>query len=79
MNKAQTNCPICDETAKQANAKAGDYLDISCLECGEFQISRTFQQVAKDYPVSVRRQSLERAKIRARYGLLPIVTSYDLP
>ncbi|UUP18374.1 hypothetical protein [Nitratireductor thuwali] len=79
MNKTQTNCPICDGAAKQADATTGDFLEISCPECGEFQISRTFLQVVKDHPVSVRRQSLERAKIRARYGLPPLVTSYDLP
>lgn len=79
MAKAQTECPICKRPATQTNSATGDYLDISCADCGEFQVSPTFRTLVSDLPVATRQQSLLRARIRARYGSLPLVTSYDLP
>ena len=79
MAESSANCPICNKKAKQAAASAGDYTKIDCANCGRFQISRTVQAVIPNHPATVRRQSLERARIRARYGSLPMVTTYDLP
>ena len=72
-------CPVCGKPAKQTEAKVGDYTEINCGNCGHFQASGTFQQVAPNYPAAVRLKSLERAVTRARYGSLPRVTTYDLP
>jgi len=79
MVKVAAICPICKTRAKQTKATTGDYVDINCTDCGDFQISRTFQQVVSNHPKTVRRRSLERARMRARYGSLPLVTTYDLP
>jgi hypothetical protein len=76
MAKLSTSCPICRKAAKQSQLTFGDYLEFDCSDCGHFQVSRTFQQIASKQPVSTRRQSLERARIRARYGSLPTVTTY---
>lgn len=79
MAKHSAACPVCGKPAKQMEARAGDYTEINCKGCGHFQASGTFQQVASNYPAAVRLQSLERAITRARYGSLPMVTTYDLP
>lgn len=79
MTKHSAPCPICSKPAKQTAAKAGDYTEIDCKSCGRFQVSEPFQQAVSGYPLTIRLQSLDRAKLRSRYGLLPIVTTYDLP
>ena len=79
MAKHSAACPVCGEPAKQTEAKGGGYIEINCKKCGHFQASGTFQQVVSAYPVTIRLQSLDRAKLRARYGLPPLVTTYDLP
>jgi hypothetical protein len=79
MAKHSAPCPVCGEPAKQAEAKVGDYIEINCKKCGYFRASGMFQQVVSAYPVTIRLQSLDRAKLRARYGLPPLVTTYDLP
>ena len=79
MVKSSAACLICRTPAKQATAKVGDYSEINCPKCGQFQVSGTYQAVIKAHTAEVRRQSLERARTRARYGLLPLLTTYDLP
>jgi hypothetical protein len=46
MAKLSAPCPICRKAAKQSQLTAGDYLEFDCSDCGYFQISRAFQQVA---------------------------------
>lgn len=72
------SCPICEKRAKQTRAYDG-YLDIHCSHCGHFQISETFRQLVSRHPLETRQRALEGAVTRARYGFLPLVTSYDLP
>jgi len=79
MGKSAESCPICERKARWAAAAVGDFMEIECSECGHFQVSKTFLQLVPDQPAAVRQQSLERARVRARYGSLPLVTTYDLP
>lgn len=79
MAKSATICPICRKPARRAKTIAGNYLEVVCNECGQFQASETFRQAASGYPVAVRRQALENARMRGAYGALPAITTYDLP
>lgn len=72
------SCPICEKRARQMRAYDG-YIDISCSGCGHFQISETFLQLVARHPLDARQRALEGAVTRARYGALPVLTSYDLP
>lgn len=78
MTKVSAPCVVCGANAK-TKPTTGDYIEINCPDCGEFQASWTYQTVALALPHEVRRRSLESARIRARYGMLPMITSYDLP
>lgn len=71
-------CPICEKRARQTRAYDG-YIDILCSGCGHFQISETFLQLVPLHPFEIRQRALEGAVTRARYGVLPVITSYDLP
>lgn len=79
MAKSSAACPICRKPAKHTTASAGDNTEIDCRDCGHFQVSGSFQETVSRQSIVVRRQSLDRARIRARYGSLPIITTYDLP
>jgi hypothetical protein len=79
MARTATNCPICRKPARRARAVTGDYIEITCGDCGQFQASETFRQTASRHPVATRRHALEKAKMRAGYGALPALTTYDLP
>lgn len=79
MKRSSANCPICKKKAEQATATAGDHAEIDCSDCGRFGISRTLQLVLPGHSIAVRRQTLDRARMRARYGDLPLATTYDLP
>ena len=73
-----TACPVCDMPAVWSEKTGGDYAEIDCPDCGEFRISGTLRQVFANYPIDDRRQALERARLRARYGSVPVVTTYHL-
>lgn len=79
MAKHSAACPVCGKSARQTEVKVGDYTEIRCRNCGHFQASGTFERVAPAYPVTIRLQALDRTRLRARYGLPPLVTTYDLP
>ncbi|TKT75052.1 hypothetical protein [Aquamicrobium sp. LC103] len=79
MAKVAVACPICKGKAKHPKPASGHYLEIDCASCGHFQISDSVRQVVSKLSATVRRQSHERARLRAPYGSLPIITSYDLP
>lgn len=79
MAKSKAPCPICKKGAKHVAATNGDYFEVTCSECGQFRVSSTLQQIFAKYPIAVRRQSLDRARLRAPYGSPLLVTTYDLP
>jgi hypothetical protein len=79
MAKYALSCPVCHRKAKLSASTAGDYSEITCSDCGHFQISATLKQIFASYPMSIRRLALARAQLRARYGVLPLITTYDLP
>lgn len=79
MVKSSSACLICNAPAKHASVRAGDSIEIHCSDCGPYQASNTFREIAARHSKDVRRQSLERARMRARYGLMPMITTYDLP
>lgn len=79
MARFSANCPICKKKAEQAAATAGDHTEIDCSDCGHFGVSRTLKSVLPSHSIAVRRQTLDRARMRARYGSLPLATTYDLP
>ena len=79
MAKSSAACPICKRPAKRGTATVGNNIEISCADCGQFQLSQLYNEVVAGHPIAVRRQSLDRARTRARYGSLPIITTYDLP
>ena len=72
-------CPVCEKPAAWAESSTGDFAEVDCLDCGHFRISGTLQQVLADYPTTERREALERARLRARYGSVPVITTYNLP
>jgi hypothetical protein len=79
MPKTATACPICRKPARRAKATTGNFLDVTCTECGQFLASESFRQMAPKLPTAVRRNALEKARMRAGYGASPSVTTYDLP
>lgn len=79
MVKSATACLVCDAPAKHAPITAGDYVEIDCPDCGQYQASDTYRKAVRHHSGDIRRRSLERARLRARYGLSPLVTTYDLP
>lgn len=79
MAKAKIPCAICRRLAKLKTSTYGDYQHLDCPECGEFQVSRLFLEEAKGLSVDTRHRALQRAITRAEYGVLPTVTTYDLP
>lgn len=79
MAKTKAPCPICKKAARHSAVTNGDYSEVACTDCGNFQMSGTLQQIFATYPMAIRRQSLGRAQLRAPYGSLPLLTTYDLP
>ena len=78
MTNSTSPCVICEMGARM-EPTTGDSVEINCPECGKFQASGIYRSMAPSHTIEVRRQSLERARARARYGLLPRITTYDLP
>lgn len=72
-------CPICRNGAKKGSAATGDYLAVDCTSCGRFQASESFRESAKAQSIAARRHALELARLRAPYGAMPHVTTYDIP
>ncbi|BCH23528.1 hypothetical protein MesoLjLb_33130 [Mesorhizobium sp. L-8-3] len=79
MARKKAPCPVCKQPAQQSAVRNGDYGEVTCSDCGQFRLSRTLQQLFAQHPMAVRRQSLARARLRAPYGSVPLVTTYDLP
>jgi hypothetical protein len=79
MADATTPCAICKKPASTKNTSFSDYKHFDCPECGEFRASGTFMAAVEKLPLTTRRQALQRAIVRANYGALPLVTTYDVP
>ncbi len=79
MARSSGRCPVCSNPAKLKAGATGDHIEIDCAECGHFGVSESFLQAFRHVSVFARRSSLDHARNRARYGLIPIVTNYDLP
>jgi hypothetical protein len=79
MAKAKIPCAICRKPARLKTLTYGDYQHFDCPECGEYRASGSFLAGARGLSFTTRRQALQRATIRAEYGTVPIVTTYDLP
>lgn len=78
MAKPVGTCPVCKGNAKHLPV-SGDYLELACAGCGHYRLSGTAKELLPKLSTVEKRRSLERAKLRAPYGSLPLVTSYDLP
>jgi len=72
------NCPIC---GKQADAlpRLVDAEGFRCASCGDYEISGTVLRLDswKNLGPGQRLQALANAKMQAKPGKLPIVTSYS--
>lgn len=79
MAKSTAPCLVCNTSAKHTPVTLGDFVEIDCPACGQYQASNTYREIASRLSKEIRRRSLERARMRARYGLLPQITTYDLP
>jgi hypothetical protein len=79
MARAKTLCVICKKPAVAKKSAFEDATHFKCQECGEFRASGTFMMEARRLPLAARRQSLQSAVTRASYGILPMVTTYDVP
>ncbi len=79
MARSIARCPVCKKPAKQTATPTGDHNQIDCPDCGRFLASESFSQAASAHSISAKRLALEHARFRARYGTLPVITTYDLP
>lgn len=77
MAKSVGSCPICKKPAKRS-IKFADSEGFSCKDCGKFRISRTLLETLHQYGISARRAALLSAVMRANYGSVPLVTTYDI-
>ncbi|MGN6582592.1 MAG: hypothetical protein ACTHJV_02695 [Rhizobiaceae bacterium] len=78
MPGATIACVICNQPARAAPVFA-DFLHFDCTACGQFRASASFIEQAKDLPMDARRQALQNAVVRAQYGAMSVVTTYDVP
>jgi len=79
MAKPASACPICRKPALRLKPAAADILQVTCRDCGQYLVSETFRQAVGKQSTAVRRNALEKARMRAGYGALPSITTYDLP
>jgi len=78
MPDATTACVICNMPSRMTPA-FGDSLQFDCPGCGRFGASGSFIAQAEHLPIDARRRALQNAVLRAQYGALPVVTTYDVP
>lgn len=78
MARPPSKCPICTKAAKHAKHTVGDFSEIACKECGHFRVSTTLLQAIRQYGIAAKRAALRSAQLRAPYGALPLVTTYDV-
>lgn len=79
MVSSQEHCPVCGKSAKLKAGTTTDHLMVECRECGVFGVSVPFQQAAPALVSFNKQLALNHARNRARYGVIPIITNYDLP
>jgi hypothetical protein len=79
MSWAKYNCPVCNEVAKEALPRMGDFVEIVCeANCGRYRITGTAMGTIRYQEPKVRRSLLESAKAVASADNreVPIITSY---
>lgn len=79
MARSPTRCPVCGNSARLKAGATADHIVVDCREFGHFGVSEPFKQTAKALTLFNKRLALNHARDRARYGLIPIITNYDLP
>lgn len=79
MVRSQEHCPICRKSAKFKAGATTDHIVIDCRDCGLFGVSEPFREAAPTLAPFNRRLALNHARDRARYGVMPIITNYDVP
>lgn len=78
MTTATVPCVVCGTDAS-VKAATGDFIAISCPDCGDYQASGSYRAAAPEHTMEVRRRSLRSARMRGRYGQPVRMTTYDLP
>ena len=74
-------CPICENlNAEDVTFTTFDGRMIRCPECGEYDISGTLlaRQPLQSLTVSDRIAALQKARLRTKQGMRPMVLTYDL-
>lgn len=71
-------CPVCNGKAMHL-PNHGDYVELDCSSCGHFRVSGSALASVPNLATTEGRRSLDRARLRAHYGSLPLITTYDLP
>lgn len=79
MRWGNYSCPVCNEVAKEALPRLGDFVEIVCeTHCGRYRITGTAMGTIRYQEPKVRRALLESAKAVASADNreVPIITSY---
>lgn len=67
------DCPICDGNALESLPRSGDYIEVTCLDCGHYRISQTAAKSIADRPAEERKGLLEQARNEATGDAIAIV------
>ena len=70
---AAIDCPICDSGASETLPRSGDYIEVTCLNCGHYRITETAAQSIADRAVDERQGMLKQAKVEVTGEAVPIV------
>jgi hypothetical protein len=79
MAATKIPCTVCRKPARARKSPFDSHHRFDCAVCGTFEVSEAFIAEARHQPIGARRNALQNAIARARYGQIPIVTTYDLP
>ncbi len=70
---ADIDCPICDAGASETLPRSGDYIEVTCLQCGHYRITETAATSIADRPIDERKGMLKQAGDEATGEAIPIV------
>lgn len=76
MNWSNDKCPVCNNTAREALPRMGDFAEFICDDCGRYRVSGTVLEIFRHKDKATRQSSLEVAKRRVEAGdKIPMITS----
>jgi len=79
MDWSNDNCPVCDNAAKEALPRMGDFAEIICDDCGRYRVTGSALEVIRFASHEDRTRALRRAKKHAdREGGMAKITYDDV-